>query len=64
MIAASQRVLVVDDDTLIANSIELALRQEGYEVFVAATGQDALTITELNEPDLIVLDIGCRTFAV
>lgn len=58
MIATSQRVLVVDDDTLIANSIELALRQEGYEVFVAATGQDALTITELNEPDLIVLDIG------
>ena len=25
---------------------------------MAATGQDALTITELNEPDLIVLDIG------
>ena len=58
MVATSHRVLVVDDDTLIANSIEISLRQEGYEVFVAATGQDALTIIELNEPDLIVLDIG------
>ena len=39
MVATSHRVLVVDDDTLIANSIEISLRQEGYEVLWPPPGR-------------------------
>lgn len=51
-------VLVVDDDALIANSIGLALRQEGYRVVLAADGRDALEAVALHRPDLVILDLG------
>ena len=37
------------------------LRARGYEVFTAMTGRAALEAVERDKPDLIVLDLGCRT---
>jgi len=50
------RVLVVDDDTLIVEALAMAFRYEGFDVAKATTGGDALAIAGSWEPHLIVLD--------
>jgi DNA-binding response OmpR family regulator len=52
------RVLVVEDDTDIAQVLQRSLRLEGYEVRVAADGEAALTSYGEFAPDLLVLDLG------
>ncbi len=52
-----ERVLVCDDDRAILNSIEIYLRQEGYEVLKAENGRQALELIESNEIHCLVLDI-------
>ena len=54
--APAQRILVVDDEPSILDAVGTALRYEGYEVEVAATGRDALAAVARFRPDLIVLD--------
>src|SRR5262245_59100675 len=51
------RVLVVDDETNITDLVATALRYEGFDVEVAATGTEALKAAETFRPDLMVLDI-------
>jgi two-component system OmpR family response regulator len=51
------RVLVVDDERSITDLVGLALRYEGFEVAVAATGREALTQAAAFAPDLVVLDV-------
>jgi two-component system, OmpR family, KDP operon response regulator KdpE len=55
---ASGRVLVVDDEPSIVRTVAANLRARGYEVLTAATGQAALSATELHGPDCVVLDLG------
>ena len=50
-------VLVCDDDKAILDSIEIYLRNEGYNVFRATNGIEALEIAEREELHCIVLDI-------
>jgi two-component system, OmpR family, response regulator MprA len=52
------RVLVVEDDTSIADVLRRTLRQEGHEVRSAADGVEALRLAEEFVPDLVVLDLG------
>ncbi len=51
------RILVVDDESLIADSLCYSLRLEGFEVDAAADGPEALRLAELQPPDLVVLDL-------
>ncbi len=51
------RVLIVDDEPNIVLSLEFLLRQQGYEVSVARTGEEALAAAEGWRPDLMVLDV-------
>jgi len=51
------RILVVEDETGLANSIVAGLREERYVVDRAADGEEAEFLAETNEYDLIVLDI-------
>jgi PAS domain S-box-containing protein len=52
----AKTVLVVDDDTDIAQLIRLQLESNGYHVLTASRGQQAIEIIERDEVDLIVLD--------
>jgi DNA-binding response OmpR family regulator len=55
--AALTRILLVDDEPLIADSLSYSLRREGFEVKAVGDGTQALQEVEDFEPDLIVLDI-------
>ncbi len=52
------RILLVDDDDAILDSLRRALELEGYDVTTAADGSRALTLVTESEPDAVVLDIG------
>jgi two-component system OmpR family response regulator len=56
-VSRSQQILVVDDEPSIVDAVATALRYEGYEVRVAATGRSALNAAQEMPPDLIVLDV-------
>jgi two-component system response regulator MprA len=51
------RLLVVDDDRAVRESLRRALTLEGYEVELAVDGIDALTKAAVSSPDAIVLDV-------
>ncbi len=51
------RILVVEDDADISNMLQLYFKSQGYEVFVAPVGKDALDMTRQKMPNVIVLDI-------
>jgi CheY-like chemotaxis protein len=51
------RVLVVDDDALLRETLEEALSAKGYDVDAAGNGLEALTVLPAWCPDLIVLDL-------
>ena len=50
--------LIVDDERSVRDALSRALRSEGYQVGVAASGGDALGMLAEQSPDVIVLDIG------
>jgi len=55
--AGLRRILVVDDDPMVATTVQRVLRPEGYEVEVALGGAAALEQARANRPDLVVLDL-------
>jgi DNA-binding response OmpR family regulator len=57
MTVAKKRVLVVDDDRDVLESVRAALATRGYEVLVASDGAEALARVERDRPDLMVLDM-------
>lgn len=52
-----KKILVVDDEKPIADILEFNLRKEGYEVYCAYDGDEALKLVNDIQPDLILLDI-------
>lgn len=52
-----KKVLIVDDEPNILMSLEFLMHKEGYRVFVARNGSEALNIINQETPDLIILDI-------
>jgi len=50
------RILVVEDDFSVGLLLELALRDEGFEVDRARDGPEALTKARAGQPDLVLLD--------
>jgi len=54
---ADKKVLVVDDDVKTAELVKLYLDRDGYQVFTAHNGIEALRLARESYPDLIVLDL-------
>ena len=58
MVERSPRVLVVEDDSEIAQVLQRSLRLEGYDVTTSEDGEAALDDARAFVPDLVVLDLG------
>ncbi len=52
------QVLVVDDEMQIRRFLRISLEANGYQVYEAANGQDALLKAVQIKPDLVILDLG------
>jgi two-component system response regulator MprA len=52
------RILVVDDDPAVRDSLARTLRFEGYQVDTATDGQQAIDAVRADEPDAVVLDVS------
>jgi DNA-binding response OmpR family regulator len=52
-----RRVLVVEDERTIAESVAARLRAEGFSVVIASDGPNAVAAVRHHRPDLVVLDI-------
>ncbi len=52
-----KRVLLVDDDREIVESMRIALEAAGYTVLVARDGNQGLALAEREDPDLVILDM-------
>jgi DNA-binding response OmpR family regulator len=53
----TKRVLIVDDEPNIVAALEFLLQKNGYQVKVAANGEDALAQLDAFRPDLVLLDV-------
>ena len=53
----ANKILVVDDDLNICELLKLYLENEGYMVFTANDGQEAVDTFQNKTPDLVLLDI-------
>ncbi|MGA7799387.1 MAG: response regulator [Gammaproteobacteria bacterium] len=54
---AGEKILIVDDERLVLATLGEGLRQAGYDVEEAASGEEALRLIEDNVPDLAILDM-------
>jgi two-component system response regulator MprA len=52
------RVLVVDDDLAVRDSLARTLKFEGHDVETAGDGRDALAVIREREPDAVILDVS------
>ncbi len=55
--AKSKRILLVDDDQEIVESMRTILEAKGYTVMVARDGNQGLAVAEREMPDLLILDM-------
>ncbi|MGE5836813.1 MAG: response regulator, partial [Acidobacteriota bacterium] len=51
------RILVIDDEPAIRDTMRMTLEYEGHECLTAGSGQEGLTLAERENPDLVFLDI-------
>jgi len=52
-----KKVLIADDEPNIVRSLQFLMKREGFEVLVAADGEDALAQIAAHRPDVVLLDV-------
>lgn len=52
-----KKVMIVEDDTLLANILSEALKKENFEVIIVSDGLEALNAAEKTHPSVILLDL-------
>jgi DNA-binding response OmpR family regulator len=55
--AGAKRILLVDDDPEIIESLRYALGAKGYAISVARDGNQGLALAERDSPDMVILDM-------
>jgi DNA-binding response OmpR family regulator len=51
------KILIVDDEPDLAETVRFSLELEGYNVLVATNGEEGLNVARQEKPDLILLDL-------
>ena len=54
----TKKILIAEDDILLANTLATSLKEEGFEVFLAHDGLQGLSLAKKHNPDLILCDIN------
>ena len=54
---SGERILVIEDDSLVRDAVDVILTQEGYLISAATTGEDAAPLVRRLKPHLILLDV-------
>ena len=52
-----KRILIVDDDKLLRAGLAAVLSRRGYEVLQAGDGEEAFSLAQTKNPDLVITDI-------
>jgi DNA-binding response OmpR family regulator len=55
--AGGMKLLIIDDEPAIVETIEAKMRKEGYTTFTAASAEDGMRLFRRVRPDLVILDI-------
>jgi two-component system KDP operon response regulator KdpE len=55
---SGERVLVIDDEESIRRFLRVALSAQSYRIVEAATGKEGITAAAVQQPDVIILDLG------
>ncbi len=55
------KILIVDNDPDIVESIKVILESKGYEIEIATSGEEGLKKVKENKPDAIILDVMMET---
>ena len=55
---SNQKILIVDDEQSIRRFLKVTLSAQGYTVIEAVSGQQAISLTSTQKPDVIILDLG------
>lgn len=53
----AKRILLVDDDAEVVESMRYALEKQGYQIFIARDGNQGLAMAEREDPHLVILDM-------
>src|SRR5437764_238722 len=56
--SARPRILVVEDEVILVNTLRLTLDRQGFDVEAAATGAEAISLLQRWHPDVLLLDLG------
>jgi DNA-binding response OmpR family regulator len=56
-IKSELKVMIADDEPSILMSLEFLFKKEGYKVFIARDGEEAIAIFEHEKPTILILDI-------
>lgn len=60
-VLSKKRILIVEDEIIIAMDIQNTLHSLGYsDIMIAESGEEALSLISENRADLILMDIGLR----
>ena len=51
------RILIVDDEEVLRDVLDAVLRREGFDIVTASTGEEALSLLDGEEIDLVILDV-------
>ncbi len=51
------RILIVDDEEVLRDVLDAVLRREGFDIVAAASGEEALSVLDSDEIDLVILDV-------
>jgi len=60
-VAGSPRILIIDDEAAIRESLETLLTLEGFTVSMAVDGPSGIELLTHNEYDLLLLDLASRS---
>ncbi len=58
--APRKKILVVEDDAVVAKSLSMTLNARGYEVVVAADSSEAIKLVREQDPDMMLVDVGLQ----